>query len=399
MSFQLNSGDRKILLYAAVFFAVVIIGMLLFGSPQSVQSTIPTTYSTSSSGAKAAFLFLQETGYHVERWEQSPTEIRSFKNTTLIFAEPYKSPTDEERAALHAFIKQGGKLIVAGRSAGFLLPVDDSVPSFFGNEVWEKYAAVAPSSITQAAPQITMAPDAFWISPSSALELYGRDKRAAVVCYTYGKGTVIWWAAATPLTNAGIKEPGNLEFFIACLGDKVATRILWDEYFHGYGATKGDNYEAGLFAVMLGQLILVAAAILLTFSRRSGPVRPSFQEIRLSPLEFVETLGGLYQHAGASAIAVDIHYQRFMYWLTKRLGMPRNASIEEFEGAMRSRWNFHDARFAAIIKECGSARYVPDLPPGRALKLVRSLHSYAAQLKLFPASAKESSTWKPSRNY
>ena len=185
-----------------------------------------------------------------------------------------------------------------------------------------------------------------------------------------------------------------MEFFLACLGDKATTHILWDEFFHGYGTSKKGTFEAGLFAVMLIQLGLVAIAIIATFSRRSGPVRPSFQEVRLSPLEFVETLGALYEHARASAIAVDIHYQRFLYWLTKRLGISRNASIEEFETALRNRRNFQDTQFAAILKECSTVRTIADLPPRRALKLVRSLHHYAVQLKLFPVSAKEKSSWK-----
>jgi hypothetical protein len=399
MSFQLSSGDRKILLIAAVFLAVLILGALLFVSPQSNQSAIPTTYSSNSNGAKAAYLLLQETGYRIERWEQSPAEIKSSQNNTFILVEPSQYANKEEQAALHQFIRQGGRLIAIGQSAAAMLPANDSNAALEEEKVWEKYSALAPSFITQAAPQITMAPATYWDSPYSALALYGKNNRSVVVRYAYGKGTVIWWAAATPLTNAGLKEPGNLEFFIACLGNKATARILWDEYFHGYSRSDKGSFETTVLEILIVQLVLVAAAVLWTFSRRSGPIRPSFQEIRLSPLEFVETLGGLYEHARASAVAVDIHYQRFLYWLTKRLGMSRNSSIEEFEKAMRNRWNFHDAQFAAILKECGSARYLPDLPPGRALKLVRSLHSYAVQLKLFPASTKESNPWKPSRNY
>ena len=40
-------------------------------------------------------------------------------------------------------------------------------------------------------------------------------------------------ASATPLTNAGITQPGSLEFLLAAIGDKQ-TRVLFDEYVHGY---------------------------------------------------------------------------------------------------------------------------------------------------------------------
>jgi hypothetical protein len=399
MSYHIGRSDKKILLIAAVFLAVLIVGGLLFLSPQRIDSSIPTSYSADSFGAKAAFLLLKETGYHVERWEQSPAGIQTFQNATLILAEPSRYANKEEQTALDEFIRQGGKLIAIGQSASFMLPVSDSSAAPLGEEIWARYPAAGLSPITHAAPQITIAPDAVWLSPSSAHVLYAKDKESAVVQYTYGKGSVIWWAAATPLTNAGLKEPGNLEFFLACLGDKEKTRILWDEYFHGYGDFAKSSDESDLFEYMLVQLGLAAAAIVLTFSRRSGPIRQSSQEIRLSPLEFVETLGGLYQHAHASVAAVDIHYQRFRYWLAKRLGISGNASIEEFDKAVRSSWNFHDERFVKLMKECSSVRYFPELPTGRALKLVRSLHSYAVKLKLFPASAKEKNPWKQSRNY
>src|SRR2546422_4760103 len=36
--------------------------------------------------------------------------------------------------------------------------------------------------------------------------------------YSYGKGQVIWWAAATPLSNAGIRQRGNLNLFLNSVG-------------------------------------------------------------------------------------------------------------------------------------------------------------------------------------
>jgi hypothetical protein len=106
-------------------------------------------------------------------------------------------------------------------------------------------------------------------------------------------------------------------------------------------------------------------------------------------LEFVQTLGGLYQHAHAASVAVDVYYQRFQYRLTRRLGMASHASPEEMAQAVQQRWNFHDEQFVAVLRACASARHQNKLPAKEALRLVRSLHAYAAELKLFPAAAKE----------
>jgi hypothetical protein len=395
MPIQLSRGDRKILVIAAVFFAVLVAGTVLFTSTESSKEAIPSSYSFDSSGAKAAFLLLQETGRHPERWERSLVEMAPGKNKTLILAEPSQMANERERAALHKFIREGGRLIAIGQSAALMLPITSPIASSIEEHIWEKYSALAPSSITREAPQITMASGASWISRSSVLPLYGDGRQSVVITYPYGEGMVIWWAAATPLTNAGLKEPGNLEFFLACLGEK--NHIYWDEYFHGYGHSRINTLAGRLALVILAQLVLLCAVVLWTFARRSGPVRPSASEVRLTPLEFVETLGGLYERAHASTVAVDICYQRFLYWLTKRLGMSPTASIEEFQQAVADRWNFYDEKFVPTLKECASARY-HNLPAKRALQLVRSLHSYTTKLNLFSATAKEANRWKPSGN-
>jgi len=389
MPLQLSRGDRKILLIAGGVFLLLVAGGILFAAPEGNQSQVPTTYSASSLGAKAAYLLLQESGYRVERWEKSPTELAAGKNRTLILAGPTQFPNEQERTALYSFIRGGGRLVATGPLAGLILPESAAAFDPLQGMGWEKFEALVPSAIARAAPEITLEPQARWRPGSSALALYGNEDRTVVVRYPYGSGVILWWASATPLTNAGLKKTGNLEFFLACVGNKENTRVLWDEYFHGYGSSGGAGKGSPLVNGLLAQLAVLGAAILLTFSRRSGPVRPAAPEVRLSPLEFVETLGGLYEHAHASAVAVDVYYRRFQYWLTRRLGLGSDASVEELERAVRERWKFSDAEFAATLRACASARYHPELPPKEALVLVQTLHSYAEKLKLFPVAGKE----------
>lgn len=389
MPLELSRSDRKLLLIAGGVFLVLVGISLLWVSPQSSKSDVPTTYSAGSGGAKAAYLLLKESGYRVERWEAPLLNVEAPSGKTLIVAEPLHFPTEAERDSVRKFTESGGRLIAIGPIAAFLLPNNRSAVDPIEGMTWQHFSALAPSPITRAAPQITLAPQAHWSLTSSALPLYGNDKQAVVVRYPYGKGEVIWWAAATPLTNAGLKETGNLEFLLACVGDKQNQEVLWDEYFHGYGDTRESSASAPLVKWMLAQFVLFGLAILLTFSRRSGPIRAPAPEIRLSPLEFVETLGGLYEHAQASAVAVDAYYQRFHYWITRRMGMTNSASVEDIEQTARDRWGFQEEQFAPTLRECASARYNPELPPKQALRLVQALHSYAGKLKLFPTVVKE----------
>jgi hypothetical protein len=388
MPLNVDPRDRKLLLGAACVFVLLIAGAMVFGGEGGVKAGTPSSYSTASGGAKAAYLLLSRAGYKVERWERPLHQLPQAMGRTLILAEPSEAPTRDEREGLKAFISQGGHVIATGMFAGTYLPENESVPDFLGGGTWKKVSALSPSDITRAAPEIVLAQQARWRSFSAAYPLYGDQDNTLVVKYPYGRGEVLWWASATPLTNAGLKEQGNLEFFLACLGGAKGG-ILWDDYIHGYRQTLASSIAHSPVKWLALQLVLLGLAVLATFSRRSGPICKPASEVRLSPIEFVQTLGGLYEHAGSASIAVDISYQRFRYWLTRRLGVASNISVEELELAVRDRWAFVDDHFVAVLRRCESARIDPYLHAPVALRLVQELDEYAVHLKLFQGARKE----------
>ena len=212
MPIQLSTGDRKLFLIAGGVFLLLVATAFVFSGGADSSEEIPTTYSVGSGGAKAAYLLLKAAHYRVERWEESPTMLGDSSGTTLILAEPSEAPTLEEQRRLQQFVENGGRVISTGVSAGLFLPGSKIVPDPVAGMAWKTISAQSPSSITRAAPQITLAPAAHWGTESFVVPLYGDGEKEMVVKYKLGKGEIIWWASATPLTNAGLKEPGNLEF-------------------------------------------------------------------------------------------------------------------------------------------------------------------------------------------
>jgi hypothetical protein len=382
---SLSAGDRKILFIAGGAFLILGVLGFLFAPASNTESNAATTYSTASEGAKASFLLLQETGYRVERWQHSPTALKADAHTVLILADPAIIPNQKQKAALEQFISGGGRVITTGLFGARFLPEDSSEYNPMPKNPWSEFKALVPSAITRAAPTIKLAPVARW-SGGSGIALYGNREQTVVVRYPRGRGDAIWLASATPFTNAGIKESGNLEFFLAAIGDKQQTRVLFDEYVHGYGDSDTPAKSHPLMIALVAQSVVLALAALLTFSRRSGPIRPMPAESRLAPLEFVETLGGLYQQAHAASVAVDVYYQRFQYWITRRLGIGKNATPEDLDRAVRERWHLKDDEFLSTLQAAASARYRPDLPQREALEIVQALYSYAVTLELFPAT-------------
>ena len=388
MPLKLDPKDRKLMMGAFAVFVLLIIGATVFGGAGGPKAEIPSSYSTASGGGKAAYLLLADAGYKVQRWERPLNDLPPAAGHTLILADPAAAPTRGERERLRAFLSEGGRVIATGMFAGTFLPENHSIPDVLGASTWKKARALSPSRITRIAPEIVLAPESWWPSYSTAYPLYGDGSRTLVVQYPVGRGEVLWWASSTPLTNAGLKEQGNLEFLIACLGDSKGP-VLWDEYIHGYRETLGSSIAHSPVKWLALQLLFLGLAVIATFSRRSGPICKPVTDIRLSPMEFVQTLGGLYERAGSASVAVDISYQRFRYWLTRRLGAGTSMSTQDLESAVRDRWSMSDNRLPAIMKRCESARSDPYLQGPEALHLVQELDEYATRLKLFQGARKE----------
>jgi hypothetical protein len=215
---------------------------------------------------------------------------------------------------------------------------------------------------------------------------YARGEDALVISYKFGAGEVIWWAAPTPLTNAGVRESGNMALFLNSVGDPSRTRIYWDEYFHGARPGPWSEVSDTPLRWVIAQVGLFLFAVLFTFSRRSGPVRPLIEPSRLSPLEFVETLGGLYQGAHATQVALEVSYQRFQYLLAKRLGLQGHPSAEELAHAVSQRLRYDRRDFATTLVRCENAVSDPGLSEKEAVALVQALNDYSRDLELIPHS-------------
>jgi hypothetical protein len=381
MPARLTAADRR-LLWIAGATALLLLALTAFLGPTGAsQDERPTTYSTASGGAKAAYLLLRQSGYQVRRWEQPARELPR-GGATLILAEPSVAPTADERRSVQHFLESGGRVIAIGAAGSLFLPDHGVDTDETAALTWKRVPSLVRSRITRAAPEIELAPASSWRVKDAGLALYGTEGRTYVMQVGIGQGEAIWWGAATPLTNAGIRQPGNVEFFLASIGG-TDRPILWDEYFHGYRSGGGD-FSWSLWPLVGVHLVVAAAAIVLTFSRRSGPVVEPPVENRLSPLEFVRTLGALYGRARAASVAVDIAHQRFRYHAIRRLGLPPDASVEALEKAAADRWGLRDAGFGALLRRAEAARSSDSLTPEAALAITQALADYGRQLDLFP---------------
>lgn len=398
MPAAITPGDRKILLIAGAVLFVLSAGLALLGSaPAGQGGQIPSTYSSEPGGARAAYLLLQELHYRVSRWERSPTELFDDpEDAVLILAEPWEPPTKEERKALQSFVEAGGQVIFTGARIETYFPsakVDEGFPA----SAWKTFSADVPSNYTAGAPKISLQRGTTWQKPAATqLALYGDAQSPVVVSWRVGDGRILWWAAATPLTNSGISREGNLNFFLDAVnsplaGEKQPRQIYWDEYFHGERTSLWSYVQKTPVAWSLMQISILGLLFIFTFSRRSGPTVLPPVVSRLAPLEFVDTLGGLYERAGAEPAVVGFVYQRFRATLSRQLRISSSPSDTVLADAVQSRLGWKEGGLKTTLARALVASRAQKLAPEEALGLIKELEQYEEQLGLKKKIAKEKS--------
>jgi len=392
------ASDRKLLIVTGVVLFVLVLLVALV-SPQQRNSgpSIPSTYTADSGGALAAYTLLQDLHRNVSRWESPPTELPDDpRGSVLIIADPTPTepPSSGDRDALMQYLRNGGRVLFTGSDAATFFYDAISVESENAFEP-EVFTANLPSGFTRGAPKISMVPESLWVEfRDPQFALYGDNSRPAVVSWRVGKGTFLWWAGATPLTNSGLLRENNLELFLDAVSDPSARaaaqpQIYWDEYFHGERTSLTSYIAKTPLPWGILQLCIIAIAVLVTFSRRSGPIAIPATVSRLAPLEFVDTLAGLYQRAHAEPGVVGIVYQRLRSGLIRQLRLSTTGSDLELGQAVSQRLGVNGTEFVRTMQRAAAASRDSSIPPAQAFTIVKQLEDYEEQFGLVRRKSQE----------
>lgn len=211
---------------------------------------------------------------------------------------------------------------------------------------------------------------------------YTCGEQPVVVEYPVGAGTAVWWASSTPLENGSITRGQDLELFLNSVGPAQGRHVFWDESLHGAQHSQWDYVRGPVWPLLwLGSLGL-AALVIFSFSRRSGPVRSLPQLPRATPIEFLEALGALYRSSGAAATVMQIAWERFRSQSALLTGQ-RTSQMEARQLAAAIERRFGSAAagmeddLVAAEEACGDEH----LKPRRALSLIQSLRHHEETMR------------------
>jgi hypothetical protein len=392
---MLDPRDRRLLLITAVLVVCTTVLLVLVHPEEQPDNYIPSTYSAAPHGAKAAYLLLARLGYRVERSEGPLGSVAEAADahTILILAEPTRAPSQQETEAVRRLLERGGRVLAAGSFAASALPEENldnqSPPQLLGGVCEAEPVGFSP--LAAGGKVVFRGVRSLWkLDRPSQRAAFMCAHEGVVVAYPVGKGTVVWWASASPLENQNIAARGSLELLLHSLALHRGDRIVWDESLHAAPPAAWNPLGDRVILALLAQLVGVALLLVLARGRRSGPLRPLPVAARNAPTEFMRSLGGLYRSSGGNDVPVTIAYERFRARLRHRYGVAgaQTADAATLAATLMERFALPAQSLQHDLEACENAGRLTDLNSRQALALVKALARYSQAI----AQQAESST-------
>lgn len=242
----------------------VAVDSLYGGAPPGPTSS---SYTTDSGGTAAYAELLERTDRTVERLRSEPEGADLDPESTLLVLSP-PEVADGDALALEAFVRDGGRLVVAVDAEPAWL---DDVAS--GAPTWqpggsETSQALVPVEETRGVETTSGAGVGSWADANSSLPIVGGSSIAASVI-DLGEGRIVFLADPTILHNARLDEADNAAFGLAIAGDRRS--VLFAETFHGYTEATGLGALPSRARWTLLLLCVGVALAMLAYGRRFGP--------------------------------------------------------------------------------------------------------------------------------
>jgi len=389
MSREASAKDRKMLLILCGVMLVMIVGVSILAPQSAENDPRPTITNSGPKGAKAAYLTLGALGIKTSHWDGSLAKLNEdwsdaqVERTTLILAAPEYDATEQKALAAEVkrFLERGGRVLATGPSGALLLPDGEvKAPGLLQSGLCHT-TPEGPGPLARAG-SVEMTVSSQWASTGPRYRVEQRcGADAVVVRYAVGKGDAVWWSSAAALENEELKNDGDLRLLMASVGD--VRDVVFDESLHGVVKTLWDAAKGLPLRWLALQAALLFVLVVLSFSRRRGPLRLPVQLPRSSPVEFAASMGDLYEKAAASSAATEAAKRRLLRVLTREAGVAQGTIEEGPEAiaeALTERLGGDWSRVSAHLHEAKRAQHEA-IAMRSALALVRALSEDAESVR------------------
>ncbi len=403
--------DQKLILWLMAVMTLLIVGVMVLSPREETQDATPSSTNTGPLGVKAAFLTLQGLGHKTFRWEKSLEELNNsladaqVANSTLVLVEPIFDATQKEmlKSATMKFMERGGQVVTTGHNGALLLGGKTDSP-----QLMQMVCETQPegNSALARVGKVQMANEGGWdlagenaTGPHANAELLC-GKNAVVVSLRVGNGAAVWWSSPSPMANAELKKDPALKLLLASVDaaqyshNNAPRDVIFVESLHKGGRDKWAVTKGLPIAWLSAQATLLFVLLVLSFSRRRGPVRMPVGLPRSSPVEFAISMGDLYEKGEASSAVTEAAKRRVLRVLTRDIGLSQETvkdGPEVIAKALESRLGEGAKALAAEVAE--HLREAAEVSHAKisaksTLKLAQALSADAERLQaaLVPAS-------------
>ncbi|MBI3988985.1 MAG: DUF4350 domain-containing protein [candidate division NC10 bacterium] len=373
-----------------VIFSMVIILLFivsfLFGREGGRHELFPvrSTYHPTPGGVKAAYLFLRELGFQVERWRK-PFQDLPREGRLLFTVAPLYPLNQDEVDRLLTWVEGGGVVVyVEDRPTSLLKRLDVAVASWEGQE--EALPAI-PSVYTLGIEVLSpRGQHRFVAQPGMAVHV-GQGRSGLVLSFRRGEGKVILIADPELLSNRGIGQADNGRLLVNIAGAHGSGgRIFFDEYHQGYFEEEGLMSYLGrtTFPLVALQGFLIALVFIFSKGTRLGRPIPLAEEERRSSLEYVDSMARIYQAAKAGGLALEALHQRLRTDLAKALQVPPSTDGAALAQRAAPLFKMDQGELFGVLSRSFTTARKGALSEGELLTLARGIQRVRRKLK--PAS-------------
>lgn len=336
MSNPSTSDRMRRLLPLALLLVGVVVAAALAGPGAGDEPLDPT--STEALGTKALVDSLRELGIPIEVEGSLPDDAE-----VVLLLEDLLS--EKETDDVRSWVGEGGLLIVADpRSSLTPTPIGTAAVAGFGEA---PVLPECPLALLADVPQVLPARGSgLYEAPEGAIACFprgrvtgeeGRDAGHWLVAEQIGEGTIVSLGGPDVFVNGRLSARGHPELMVALLGGGGEVTYLRPR------AGAGDMADtlAGLVGenvwLFVAQLALAFGIYAAWRARRLGKPVDEPQPVSVPASELVAAVGNLLQETGARQRAAQVLREDLRRTFSRRLGVPREAPVEDLVSAVAAR--------------------------------------------------------------
>ncbi|MCE1247984.1 MAG: DUF4350 domain-containing protein [Firmicutes bacterium] len=286
-----------------LIIAVVIMQAAVFGRSQGAISK-PTTYDTGVKGHKAFYLLLSKIGYKAERFANPLENLAKSEFRGFLILNPYSTfVKDDDSTKLVDYANKGNKILIAADENNKILE-NLNVKVFYPQDIKN---SVFKGSLSGGVKKVDTGIKARLTVDKRYYKTLLEDEYgviAASISYDNG-GEIVVFSLPDVFANAKINKDDNIILINNLMGHLGCEDVAFDESLHGIINYGGKMELSPVVWAVIAQVCLMIVVFYIAAMKRFGKPRRYEAEVLRTSTEYVRSLSGLFQRAGASGFVVE----------------------------------------------------------------------------------------------